>query len=137
MSETLSGPPPVRALTVRAVPPDEWAGLQARGVPYDLSVLDPLYGVVVVVEDGDRVVASWLALNTVHLEGLYIDPANRHLATVAGKLFAGMVEALQRIGTHEALTITTDPIVRAMAVRAGFEPVTGELFKLTIRPEET
>lgn len=126
---------PSGTLTVRAVPHEEWAGLQ--GVPYDLSRVDPLYAVLVVVEDAGQVVGCWLALNTVHLEGLYIDPAHRQIAGVAGRLFAGMVEALQRAGTREALTMTTDPIVRGMAIKAGFEPVVGELFKLAIAdPQE-
>ena len=122
--------PESATLTVRAVPHEEWPTIQ--GLPYDLSRIDPMFAILVVVEENGVVVGGWMALNTVHLEGLYIAADHRHVAGVAGRLFAGMVDALQRVGTREVLTMTEDPIVRAMALRAGFDLVPGETLKLNV-----
>lgn len=129
------GPPVLPALyTVRALAPEEWPAKVAAGELAHYPVLpDPAWSILVVVENREGVVVgSWLAMNTVHLEGLYIDPSHRHSAGVAVKLFAGMIEALQRAGQPQALTIAQSDAIARMAETAGFQPIDGVLYRLTV-----
>lgn len=136
MDLTLPPPRPVlpSPYTVRVLDPEEWPAKIAVGELNHYPVLpDPQWSILVVVENAAGViVGSWLAMNTVHLEGLFIDPSHRHSAGVAVKLFAGMVEALQRASQPQALTIAQDPVIARMAETAGFQPVGGTLYRLMV-----
>jgi hypothetical protein len=129
----VSAPAPYR---VRALPPEEWTEKIAAGELAHYPVLpDPQFTIIVVVENTEGViVASWLAMNTVHLEGLYIDPNHRQSVGVAVRLFSGMIEALQRAGVPQALTIASSPTIARMAETAGFAPIDGDLYRLLIPP---
>ncbi len=114
------------------LPPDAWGTLTGElAIPTER--LNPDHAVVVAVKSPAGVpVARWVALNTVHLEGLLILEAYRKNPAVAGKLFVAMVAALREAGVVEVLTLVQDPAVQALAEQAGFSPVPGRVYKLVL-----
>lgn len=121
----------IPSYTVRELPADEWARLRdlpiaARGLP------DPALAAILVVEDHEgQIVATWSAQTAVHLEGLWKATPHDHPA-VSRKLFEGMIGMLQHKGIRFSFTYTEDLSVAAMAVRAGFERVPGDLLLLDL-----
>lgn len=119
------------AYDVHIFTPDEWPALQAAGT---LPAIMPLPGSVVVgVRDRDgALIARWFAVDTVALEGLYIDPAYRGNPTVARLLFVNMMRVLHMRGVMEAITLIQDPAVEELARAAGFEPIEGRLWRIDL-----
>lgn len=117
----------------RVLPGDEWAARAGELAHYTAGLPDPEFSILVVVEDtAGRIVASWLAMNTVHLEGLYVDPAHRHTAPVARELLAQMVGELISRQIPAAVTIAQDPAIAELAEHAGFVQIPGTLWQLTL-----
>lgn len=125
-------PPDGPAYTVEVLAPEAWTDLQGE-LAVGEGRLHPEHSVVVVVRNpAGEPVARWVALNTVHLEGLLVLPPYRKNPAVAGKLFLGMIEALRDLGIPEVLTLVQDPAVAHLAAEAGFQPVPGQVFKLVL-----
>lgn len=61
-------------MRTRILPPDEWFKLNTNGVPPLGTTLRPEDVQVVVVEDGERIVASLGVFRVTHFESLWIDP---------------------------------------------------------------
>lgn len=127
----------------RILPPEEW-----KRLPADLvAPLDPEYSYIAVVEYDGAIVARWMALNTVHVDGCYISPHHRG-PTVTRELVVAMFGALEAAGVQSILTLIADPKVMELARHLGFQPVlvdngSGEqvaptLFRLDrVTPQET
>jgi hypothetical protein len=122
--------------TTRVLPSEEWPVKYAQAQLLQYPQLpNPEHTMMIVVEDPDGViVASWCAMNTVHLEGLYVSQAYRHVAAVARELMVGMGVALLNVGCREALTIGQDPAIVSLAQKAGFVIIPGTLLKLALTP---
>lgn len=125
-------PPPSR-FVARLLPPEEWDA-HRDVLPDSLFDLDRAYTLLLVVEDTQKgqIAASWCALNTVHLEGLFIQPAYRHNIRVPVVLLSGMIDALIEGKIGAALTIARDPLIAGLAETAGFTPVEGTLYQLRV-----
>ncbi len=121
--------------TVRELPLDEWDRLRIHPDPaLRLDVLpDPGLAALVVVEDAQgQIVARWGAQTAVHLEGLSKTDAVKDNLTVSRLLLEGMKGLLAQRGVTFSFTITQDLTVAAMAVRAGFTRVEGDLLLLDL-----
>lgn len=128
MAAHVAAPP----FVARVLPAAEWGKLVGR-VPYDLAAQHPDHTIVVVVEDAEGlVVASWLALNIVHLEGLYVAPEGRGHPAIAKTLVLGMTEQLKLANIPAVVTIVQDDAVREMADKLGFTHIPGTLHQLTL-----
>ncbi len=121
------------AYTTRVLPPEEWAA-KAAELTHLAGVPDPAGSLLVVVEDdGGRIIATWVVMNVIHLEGLHIDPAHRH-SPAAKALFTGMLEAVTTLQAPAVVTLTSDPLVARMAAKVGFAKVfTGDVWQLDLR----
>ncbi len=129
MEQVLAPQPTVAPYQARILPPEEWDRL-----PEEVrSAITPEGAAVIVVEAADgAIVARWVALNTIHLEGLYVDPDFRGNPVVARQLTTFMVDALRLLGVPQALTIIQDDRVRRMAATMGFVEVPGTIHHLTL-----
>lgn len=136
---TLADAPPPQAqktYTAEVLPPNLWEQLTGD-LALPVAQLNPEHTVVVVVwvhepDGSSRVVGRWVAMNTVHLEGLFVDPAYRKNPAVAGHLFMGMIETLRGLNLPEVVTLVEDPAVQALATQAGFQRLPGLPFKLVL-----
>lgn len=131
--ETTVPEPPAGATaspyTARLLPPPEWDRLPAMVA----GALHPDHALVIVVEDLDgSILAHWCALNTVHLEGLYVDPIVRGNPVVARMLVLTMIAALKGIAVKQALTIAESDAIRELAAKLGFTHVPGTLHRLDL-----
>lgn len=136
MTPGSTAPPSARPrVAPRVLPPDEWdklAGVEGLEYPLDLMKADPGSVIVVVVEDEGKIVASWIAMNTVHLEGLHVRPEGRGNPLVARAILLGMVTALRDAHIASVLTIAPTPEIKRLAETGGFQEIPGTLFRLDL-----
>jgi hypothetical protein len=69
-------------MNARILNADEWGKVEGTPISALLPYVDPSDVAVVVVEDGDRIVARWCVFRVTHLEGIWIDPEYRGNAGV-------------------------------------------------------
>ncbi len=121
-------------MRTRVLPESEWSRLPQEWSP-TVPHLQPTETQIVVVEDGEQIVACWGVLRLVHLEGLWIDPAYRTKPGVAVRLYRGAMRAVRSMAKGWVLTGASDDDVRGLLDRAGavrlpmdvyVMPVTGE-----------
>lgn len=123
---TRSDDPTAPPYAARLLPEHEWTRLPAE----IQQALTPNASVVVVVEDPQgAIVARWIAMNVVHLEGLFAEPAVRGHAVVAKLLLTEMHHVLTFLGIPSVVTIAQDDLVRTLARKAGFVDVPGTLHR--------
>lgn len=116
--------------TARLLPPDEWEKLN-EVPPFDAAGLpDKEHWLIVVVEEGDRIVASCALFDTVHWDGFYIHPDYRQHPVVFRSLLSLSLSTLQDhgvTGTH--ITVPDDrPDLKEMVERFGFVQAPGTLY---------
>lgn len=115
-------------MTVRILTTDEWARLAEETPTLNGATLNPTGTLVIVVEMAGRIVACWAAMTTVHVEGLWVDPAYQHGAGVQRALLRKMVEEMQEAGQREVLTQAADPRIAKMLEQLGGQPVPGTTY---------
>ena len=113
-------------MTSRILPPDEWEKLAGTEAEALWPHLDPDNSRVLVVEDGDRIVATWTALRVVHLECVWIDPEYRGAFGVVKRLLRGVREIAKGWGARTVVTSAMTDQVRALAKSLHGTPLPGE-----------
>ncbi len=120
----------------RLLPPAEW-DQKLRGTSLELNRPDPRYGFIVVVEEGDRVVACWAAISTTHLEGLWQAPDHRGNLGTSRALLHTMIAQLQQQGVLEVLTNADTPEVEALLEKVDAHRLPGSTWVLPIPERES
>lgn len=120
----------------RILPPEEWEAKLAGVPPFDQIPLPgpELTEIAVVENERGEVVACWLMMTVVHLEALYIKPAQRHAYSVGKKIFETAMTRMREVNVGTAFTIVTDLDVMTLALKNGFKLVPGSL--LVIQPQD-
>lgn len=119
-------------MTTRSLQPSEWHRLSTDYAAV-LPHVQPSDVEIVVVEDGDRIVASWAVMRIVHLEGLWIDPDYRGRVSVARRLYRATMAAVQRWTTGWAMTGADTDTVRAMLATVGAVHVPMDVYVMPIK----
>lgn len=83
-------------MRTRVLPPEEWSRLTLEQVPSVLPCIRPEEMEVIVVEDGDRIVACVSVMRMTHLDGVWVAPEYRGNAGVGRRLLRGMRESAER-----------------------------------------
>lgn len=122
--------------TSRILPPEEYYKLEAVGVPAD-SLPNPATSLVGVVECDGLIVARWIAMNVVMMEGLRVEEEFRNIPGVARRIVAVMMEELRSKNIEAVLTIVQSPEVGGLAMTAGFEFIPGQLYQKDLRRKGT
>jgi hypothetical protein len=122
-------------LRTRILPPEEWDRLKETELPPLLPYISPDNAAMVVVEDGDKVVASLAVLRATHLEGLWIDPERRGNAGVARALLRQATELVRVRGEQWALGGCADDRMRRLIGKLGGVQVPMELYALWVGGE--
>lgn len=73
-------------MKARILPLNEWGRIKDTEIAALLPYVDSQNVAVVVVEDGERIVARWCVFQATHFEGLWIDPEYRGNAGVVRPL---------------------------------------------------
>lgn len=109
-------------LTSRVLPRDEWG--RVSSVPLDVALPDTSR--VVVVEKDGAIIASWIALNVLHLHALEVDAEYRKNPAVFGRLMRQMRDVVLAHEATGAFTTAESDEVREMLKSYGAERVVGE-----------
>ena len=124
-------------MRTRVLPKEEWGKLNVTGLPEFWEKVRHDEIEVVVVEDGDRLVASIAVTRAVWLEGLWIDEQHRGNAGVARRLINGML-ASARPWSDLAFGVIAQDHVRDIAERSGGVKLPGSVYVFPLsRKEET
>ena len=110
-------------LTSRELPSDEWHRLAHTELAPALGHLKPSFARVVVVEDGDAIVACWAGLIMLHVEGAWIDPAYRKQPGVCVRLWRQMHKLAASWGASQAITGSASDEVTLLLQRHGATPL--------------
>lgn len=121
----------MNALCTRELPLAEWYRLQGTELETAWPHL-PLRARVLVVEDGDRIVACWALVPLVHAEGVWIDPAYRKKASVVGRLLQAMRATARTMGAKTVWTAAQSDEVRALVDHLGGFALPGTHYIVTI-----
>ena len=105
-------------MTSRELPRSEYAKLRDTTIGGVLAAI-PDDGIVVVVEDGDRIVGHAVLLRVVHVHGLWIDETATKTGT-ATRLWRRLVASARSMGaTTSVMTDCDSEELRTLLVRAG------------------
>ena len=115
--------------TSRELPPEEWPRLETLGLAQNLP--DPSAAAICVVERDGAIVATWVAMTTIHLEGCAIAPRCQKSPGVVKALVEGMNALLAARNIPQVLTVTQTEAVAVLAAKLGGEPV-GTLWVLPV-----
>lgn len=118
--------------TTRVLPQAEWPRLVGTELEGVWPHLDPTRGEIIVVEWEGEIVACWAKLQVIHLEGLWIAPAQRLRTSVARRLWQAMRQAVQSDGATTAVTSAIDPTVRGLIEHVGGVQLPGEHFVMRV-----
>lgn len=119
-------------LTARVLTPEEWP-TKLIGTTLAQAIYDPDNAFVIVVEDAEgKVVACWSAVNTVHVEGIWIHPDHRKHAAVGRTLLTGMFEELRSLSVREVVTNADTPEVERMLQTIGAIQLPGTSWVLKV-----
>lgn len=116
-------------MTTRVLPPAEWPRLAGTELETVWPQLPRDAAVVLVVEDGDAIIACWALITVRHVEGVWIAPEHRGRASVARRLLSGMRELT---GGGAVFTAALTPEVEALLEGLRAEKLPGEHYVLTL-----
>jgi len=106
-------------VTSRILPYDEYVRLTGTAIECAIAAL-PRDARVLVVEDGDRLVAHAVLMNIVHVHGVWIDPTRVEKLGVATRLWRLFVRAAREMGaTTSVMTDCDSEPLRALLARVG------------------
>jgi hypothetical protein len=110
----------------RELPEAEWPRLSQH-----LPELPPsgLARIIVVEDDGGRIVGYWCIVTAVHLEPVWVAPEYRGNASMWRKMWSGIKSVLveSKVKMAVAIVLRDNPATHAIK-RLGFQPVNGDLY---------
>lgn len=125
-------------MTRRILPPDEWPKLDRTSLGPAWRAMNPQTSLVVVAEDGDRIVGCWCRAFWAHVEGLWIDEAYQKKTSAARHLLIGMKEACAADGISAVVTSADTQAVADLVVHAGGHRLPGDAYVLPfVEPVQT
>ena len=119
-------------MTTRILPPQEWDRLAGTELETVWPHLVPSRTEILVVEDGDVIVACWAFLLLAHVEGVWIHPAYRKHARVAGRLWQAMRALVREAGFRTVTTGAVTDEVRGLLTHVGAEKLPGDHYVVSI-----
>lgn len=108
---------------LRVLPPDEWDRIEEPQMKRVLPYLIPEDTRLIVVEHEGRIVGLWAAIKMVHLEGVWIDPAERGKVPIVRKLLQGIWSVARGWNARTCWTGATNDDVRTLIRKLGGEEV--------------
>lgn len=119
-------------MTSRVLPENEWPRLAETEAGQIWPLLDPKRSHVLVVESDGEIVGTWILMNVVHAECLWIAPEYRGHASVARRLWLSMRKAARAMGVPVVATAALSDDVRALLDHVGATKVLGDHYAMRV-----
>ena len=119
-------------MTTRILPVEEWERLDGTELEHVWPILHPEHASILVIEDGDRIVACWAVIRYVHVEGVWIDPEYRHKVGIVKRLLVGMHKIVESLGADRVLTGAVTEDVRQMIATLGGKKLPGDHYVIPL-----
>lgn len=117
-------------MTTRILPPEEWPHLAGTDAAALWPHLDPTRTRVLVVEDGEEIVGTWVFMAVVHAECVWVKPSHRGRVSVIGRLLQGLRDIGAAWGVDRVVTGATSPVVEDIIARLGGAAIPGHAYVL-------
>ena len=117
-------------MITRVLPPDEWSRLEGTEAGPLWTYLDPQRAEVLVVEEDGQIIGSWVLINMLHAECLWVAPAHRGRSAVLRRLFTGLVRVMTGGGIPTVWTASASPAVTAMLDHLGAQKIPGDHYAM-------
>lgn len=125
-------------MTTRVLPPEEWPKLAGTELDILSDLTDTHYAertmTVVVVEDGDQIIACWSLQWMPHAEGLWIHPDHRQRGRALKPLYEALCAVAHDAGVESVVTGASDLVVARMLEKRGAWPFPAMAYVLPLRP---
>lgn len=121
-------------MTSRILPPDEWHKLDGTEAGLIRAALIPDRTRVLVVEDHGAIVGTWVLMDVVHAECLWIAPAFRKRTSVQRRLWTAMQRTARALGVRAVATAAVSDDVRNLLEHVGATKVPGDHYAMRIAP---
>lgn len=121
-------------MIARILPTEEWGRLGSAEITELLPHVQPQQAAVVVVEDGDRIVATWTVVRIVHLEGAWIHPDYRNPG-VTRRLLRKTLEVAAEWAGDWVWTGATSDDVRGLLTRMGARRMPVDSYVVPLKKE--
>lgn len=120
-------------MTVRILPPAEWARLAGTEAQALWKHLDPERAKVVVVEEHGQIIATHTLMWVLHAECLWVHPGWRGRLSVLGRLWMKVQAVARAMGARTLMTaqIPEQPILPLLQ-RVGAKKLDGDHFVVSI-----
>lgn len=119
-------------MIARVLPSEEWSRLNGTEAELLWPHMNPEQTRVLVVEDGDRIVATWTLMRIVHAECLWVAPSHRGILGVAKRLLRIMSDEAKAWKVSAVMTGSLSPHVTDLIERFGGVPAPFESFILPV-----
>ncbi len=117
-------------MTCRMLPVDEWPKLAHTEAAEVYPHLQPERTSIIVVEEAGEIVGSWILMNVLHAECLWIAPAHRGKSAVARRLWTAMQREARAQGVAVVATAALSDDVRHLLDHVGAEPLPGDHYTM-------
>lgn len=119
-------------MTSRLLPVDEWPRLMGTEAETVWPLLDPSRASILVVEDAGAIVGTWIFMNVLHAECLWIAPSHRTKASVGRKLWSGLKRFAKEEGVQVVATAAMTDKVRELLDHAGAKRIPGDHYSMRV-----
>lgn len=119
-------------MIARILPPEEWPRLIGTEVETVWPHLDPTRAHVLVVEDGAEIVGTWVLMNVVHAECLWIAPRYRQGVSVARRLWTFMQRTARDMGAPVVATAAMTTDVKKLLEHVGATELQGAHYSMRV-----
>ena len=121
-------------MTTRILPASEWCRLEGTEAGKVRADLDPRRTHVLVVEHDGAIVGTWILMDVLHAECLWIAPAYRGHVSVARRLWTAMQRTARSLGVKAVATAAVSDDVRALLAHVEATKVPGDHYAMRIMP---
>lgn len=115
-------------MTVRSLPVAEWARLSETGADMAQIQQAATTGDVLVVEDGDQILACAVVMLCAHLEGVWVHPDYRHDLSVGRRLWRAVKQTAHHLGARGFFGSAVNPQSEHMIESLGGVQLEGRHF---------
>lgn len=119
-------------MKARILPKEEWSRLSITGIAPIQETLRPEDVQVIVVEDGDRIVASMGAFRVTHFESLWIDPEYRGNAGLGRRLLKAGITAARKWTDKWVWGASDTPHMNDVILRLGGKRIPIETYMIPL-----
>jgi hypothetical protein len=114
-------------MMARVLPQSEWSRVSGGDLPEIMKRVLPRDMEVIVIEDGDSIVAHMLVMRLTHLEGVWIKPGYEHSAN---RLLRHTVQSARKWNDRWVVAGANDDTMRDIMSRMGGRKIEAEFYSL-------